>query len=137
MRSREVADLAGITYRQLDYLTRTVPHLNDGTLSRGSGTRRHWTPHQLTRITIAQLLADASGAPSLPAMATALFDIDADPPRAGWAWCSLDPIDAGYSNDVRDLVEHLEEAGAGVVVSYNLADLYGPAAHVLDDLVAA
>jgi hypothetical protein len=137
MRSRQVADLAGISYRQLDYLTRTVDALSDGTMSRGSGTRRLWTPDQLARITIAALLTDAAGQANLPAMANAVFTVNARPPRAGWAWCSHDPVDAGYSADIRDLVEHLEQAGAGVVVSYNLEDLYGPAAHVLNDLVAA
>jgi hypothetical protein len=136
MRSRDVADLAGISYRQLDYLTRTVPHLNDGTMSRGSGSRRHWNPDQLNRITIAALLADA-GATSLPAMTTALFDIDAPPPRAGWAWYTPDPVEAGYSADIRDLIDHLEQAGAGTLVAYNLADLYGPAAHLLDQPVPA
>jgi hypothetical protein len=138
MRSEHVATIAGITYRQLDHLTRTA---QIGT-NPGSGRHRHWTLDDTARITIAAQLNSALPAPtrsasSLPALATAIAALPHPPPLAGWAWYTPDPLTAGYTADIRVLVDQLEQTGAAVMVAYDLADAFGPDAHLLNDLAAA
>jgi hypothetical protein len=50
----EVGDLLGLTYRQLDYVSRTV--LKDVP---GSGNRRRWDDASVERLTVAKALLDA------------------------------------------------------------------------------
>jgi len=62
--SREAADRAGITYRQLDYWTRAaLPVLTDHA-EPGSGNRRRWQPHQVAVLTVVGRCVELGARPS-------------------------------------------------------------------------
>ena len=132
--SSDVAALADISYRQLDYLARLL-HFTGG-----SGHRRRWTVDQLNRLAIANLLAQAVPSPTsaFPAVAEMLLDRSDPPPPAGWAWLTGAPIDAGYLSSGVEALEQIAAAGGGVLIPYDLYELYGDRSDdLLVDLVPA
>lgn len=55
--TREVCDLLGVSFRQMDYVARTV--IGD---TPGSGVHRRWDDVTIDRLTVARALLDAAGA---------------------------------------------------------------------------
>lgn len=74
--SRQVADLAGVSYRQLDYWTRTElvrPSAGDAC---GSGSRRRWTLDDVAVVrALGQLLNLGCGWPTTATAAASLRDL--------------------------------------------------------------
>jgi len=58
--SAEVCDLAGVTYRQLDYWTRIGLVEPSVAVANGSGSRRCWTADDLARVNRVRLAAELS-----------------------------------------------------------------------------
>lgn len=62
--SRQAAEAAGISYRQLDYWTRIdLPVLNEQT-ALGSGNRRRWEPHQVAVLKVMARCVELGARPS-------------------------------------------------------------------------
>lgn len=84
--SRDVCDLLGISYRQLDYLTRTGA-VTGPDMNKGSGSRRTFTPDQVQRLAVARRLADnipttrATSGSVWPRLAAAVMAGPPPPPR--------------------------------------------------------
>jgi hypothetical protein len=134
MRSRDVADLAGISYRQLDYLTRhpESPINHDPNVAyRGSGVYREWTPHQAVRLLLAAHLSAATvaitdnGSP-FNAYAFALLRYNDPIPTTGWVACNTEP-DAGlefsFADNPVDLMAAIETMRSALVTAYDLQEL--------------
>lgn len=62
--SAEVCDLAGISYRQLDYWTRTGHAPGEDQRELGSGNRRRWTARQAAVLTVMARLVATGARPS-------------------------------------------------------------------------
>lgn len=117
--SREVAELADITYRQLDYWTRTGIIEPDVALGHGSGSRRRWSPEAVAAIAVLARLRSlgvdlAEARQVLPVLATEqdggfgpatlLFISD------GQVWTTLPPSEAGVFVDVAAVRRRIAEA---------------------------
>lgn len=115
--SDEVCHLADVTYRQLDYWTRTQA-IEPAIHARGSGSKRRWTPRQVCAVRVLGGLA-STGAEHLQL-------------REVWAYLMDRPLEswhgAMYVDRVGRVSEHL--VGGWVI---DLAD----ARRSLDDMVAA
>lgn len=129
MRSVEAINIIGCTYRQLDYVARiaALPGMTSG-----SGSRREWTPEQVTRLAIAQhmaeacLGADAQGRGLFSTLAVAALDeMLPEPPRTGYAVAYGDPLTVGWVSTWADVRRAVEDVGASVVVAYDLDELVG------------
>lgn len=87
--SVQVCDLLDVTYRQLDYLTRTGAVTGPG-MNKGSGSRRYFTPDQVKRLAVARRLAAnlpttrATSGSVWPTLAAAVMAGPA-PPARGFA----------------------------------------------------
>lgn len=131
---REVCALAGITYRQLDYLARTrrIPDF-DGTP--GSGNRRRWSADLARRISVAACIhrfsptwgQSADTVHSFPFVAGVVLD-GPPPPATGWAITTSDGAIA-YTVDADGLIDTipvLETAPVGtavLVVRYDVSQV--------------
>lgn len=130
MRSRDVAALVGISYRQLDYLARTRSvDMPDP----GSGHYRDWPPAMVVRLALAcHLAASAPGTQSqLPEIVRLAMAMGEDPPRRGYALLCRCPSILVWAANWADVRRSLEEAGAALVVRYDLDDLLGAQADQL------
>jgi hypothetical protein len=133
MRSRTVADLAGITYRQLDYLTRHPHSPLSRALNQGSGSRRDWSPRQVICIALANHLAgatvsDAPGNGSFVSYAFTLLRHNGPIPHNGWIACSTDPdgpLEIDFADSPTDLLTAIETMRAAVVAAYDLTEILG------------
>lgn len=80
----QVAAIVGLSYRQLDYLARTIDW------TPGSGGHRIWSAADIRRLTIAKAIDAAAPGPgksqrgSLPTIARAVL-AGPPPPASGWA----------------------------------------------------
>lgn len=86
--SREVADLVGVTYRQLDHWTRRG-YLPIGDRTPGSGVPRRWWPDEVERARVFAALADigvepAAIARALPTLLVGRGRYLIDLARDGW-----------------------------------------------------
>ena len=91
--TREVCELTGLTYRQLDYLCRLIGW------SPGTGVRRRWFPIDLRPLLIAQALATPYGEwghhqTIFPRIARAVISGPA-PPATGWVAYLADNVTYG------------------------------------------
>lgn len=130
MRSRDVAALVGISYRQLDYLVRTRSvDMPDP----GSGNYRDWPPAMVVRLALAcHLAASAPGTQSqLPEIVRLAMAMGEDPPHRGYALLCRRPAMLMWAASWADVRRSLEEAGAALVVRYDLDDLLGRQAEQL------
>jgi DNA-binding transcriptional MerR regulator len=62
--SSEVCDLAGISYRQLDYWTRTGHAPGESRRRTGSGNRRRWSERQAAVLAVMARLVETGARPS-------------------------------------------------------------------------
>lgn len=147
MRTQELAEHLGVTYRQLDYLTRrdgaVVTNADLG--AHGSGTRRRWPAGVVARLEIAAALAGVgptAGPPSsagstlpFPLMADAVLAWGGDVPMAGWVLLTEGQT-IEIAADLADLGPSITAAGGGVVTRFELTDAV---LHALaeDELVGA
>lgn len=85
--TNELGDLLGLTYRQMDYVSRKV--LKDVP---GSGNHRHWDDVTIDRLTVAKALLDGIGFALVPGRSLwpQFVDavMDADDPTPGWVTIS-------------------------------------------------
>ena len=127
MRTNTVAAVTGITYRQLDYLTRhptTAPHIHERARGHGAGTARWWPPDLVKRLILAQAVVEAWPALNLPAAALPLLAAPLPPPDRGWLILPTDHTQPlAYVADQFDLADALPAVGACVVLPYDLAAL--------------
>lgn len=127
MRSAAVCDHLGITYRQLDHLTRNgvvdPRHLGPG----GSGSHRIWPPEVVARMEVARALERVC--PSMPtagpgghlwtALARLVMEHHEDPPPAGWV--VLDDLgQLHYCVTDADRSRALAGSDGGIVARYAL-----------------
>lgn len=125
MRSTDVATLAGVTYRQLDCLTRHPQTPLPAHLNRGPGNYRQWTPHQAICIALANHLTQAlphtneSQSP-LPTITNHLLETPHIPPTG---WLTYTPNTATIHEHPNDLIHHLHTHGPALVTHYNLHTL--------------
>lgn len=127
MRTRQLADLLGVSYRQLDYLTRREgAALTNAVLgANGSGTRRTWPAAIVARLEVAVALAAAApgsdSTSAFPVLADAVVAWTGVVPMAGWVFLS----EAGHvtvSDEPVELLDAIEDSGGGIVVHYELSD---------------
>lgn len=78
--SAQACNLAGISYRQLDYWCR-VGTMDAHTPATGSGSRRRWTRQQVAVLAVLGVVAPHARISQLDELATVLLDWDA----ASWA----------------------------------------------------
>jgi hypothetical protein len=127
MRTATVAALTGISYRQLDYLTRhpdTAPHIDHRAQGHGAGNARWWAPHLVRRLILAQAVQEAFPQLALPAVARPLLEAPFPPPDRGWLVLDTDPDQpVTYVADQFDLADALPAVGAALVLPYDLAAL--------------
>lgn len=126
VRTCDVAELLGVSYRRVDYLTRTGAV--DG-MNLGSGSRREWDTATVIRLVLANHVVAAVPVPGdatpFPDVARAALANHHEPPRRGYAIMASDPLAISWVAtwaDVRPLVEH---SGAVVLVAYDLDALVG------------
>lgn len=132
MRSRDAADTIGISYRQLDYLTRcgVLDQQPDGAgrpLNSGSGSRRWWDTETVVRLALAYHLASATPGTSVsqfPELARLALDAP-PPPRRGYGLVCPDPTTLLWAASWADVRRTLEDVGAALVVTYDLDALLG------------
>lgn len=107
MRSGELARHLGITYRQIDWVSRTGGVVE----GQGSGSLREWGPQDVRRLEVARDLSDATGRTFTPLGRIAL----AGPvvPDEGWAVLVGERI--GYLDDT-EVIGRLAEGLGGVYV---------------------
>jgi hypothetical protein len=123
VRSADVCDLVGISYRQLDYLTRCgVVHGQN----RGSGCRRQWDREDVLRLALARHVAGYTPGPvsSFPELASLALDAPT-PPARGYAVLSTEPTRLTWAASWADVRRHVEEEGHATVVAYDL-ELFCP-----------
>ena len=87
--SRQVCDHAGVTYRQLDYWSRSGYLGDEGEGRRGSGIPRRWTPRQAAVVAVLADLVNA-GAP-IGRLADLARDLEALPHEQWRGELWLDP----------------------------------------------
>lgn len=131
MRSPHVCALTGLSYRQLDYLTRsplTAPLLAASVPHRGAGlsNRRAWPRPVVRRLMIAAHTHRAGVGRDLPAL-TALLLTGPEPPDRGWlilgSPTSRHPAVA-YVAGPAELADRITTRGARCqVIDYDLHDL--------------
>lgn len=127
MRTSDLAAHLGVSYRQLDYLTRRpdAALTNADLGANGSGTRRTWPAAVVARLEVAVALAAATPGPeassTFPALADAVIAWTGIVPMAGWALLT----EAGHvtiADEPVDLLDAIEASGGGLVVRYELSD---------------
>ena len=130
--SREVCQLVGCSYRQLDYAVRISGAAPvSGEATPGSGHRRGWSHEQVARLAIANHLAGSPATGGFSVLAAAALDADLpEPPAAGYAVALPgDPRTmvtwVGRWPDVRPIVDLGRPL---IVVAYDLDDLIDLAA---------
>lgn len=126
-----LCDFAGVTYRQLDYLTRTTSLVR--TMIVGSGHRRRWPLDVAKRLAVAGALRDgidfasptardAAVVPWRP-IAVACLDLANEPPPAGYA-VLLPPGSVVYGPEPEFLLAAMagNRAGSMLVTWYDLGN---------------
>jgi hypothetical protein len=128
MRSTEAVTAIGCTFRQLDHLTRLG--IIKG-LSTGSGNPRSWPQPIVARLALAYHITQAVPRANLdaspfPEVARAVLDpAVSPPPRRGYAVLAAEPTAISWSASWADLRRAIDNAGAAVVVPFDLDDLVG------------
>jgi hypothetical protein len=128
MRTTEAVGAIGCTFRQLDHLTRLG--IIQG-FTPGSGNSRSWPEPLVVRLALAYHIAQAVPranrhlTPFPEIVRTVLDRAVPPPPRRGYGVMSVDPMTMTWSATWADLRREIDEAGAAVVVSFDLDDLVG------------
>jgi hypothetical protein len=110
----DLADTLGLSYRQVDYLTRNGTL--DG-LTPGSGTRRTWPADTVVRLHVAKALHDAAPWVPWPTCARAVLATDTLPPPKGFVVMRADET-VEYVDSPLALIGAM--ADGGVVADYRL-----------------
>lgn len=128
VQSTKAAEVIGISYRRLDYLTRVgaIPGMTTG-----SGNYRTWDERIVIRLALANHLVSHMPAPSanapFPDIAAAALDPRLpDPPRCGYG-CVTHPFTVTWAATWADVRRLAISHGAVTVVSYNLDEIVGDA----------
>lgn len=139
--SRTLADLLGITYRQLDHAIRTVAELRGlPSMAGGSGSRRRFTIGTLRRLQVGALFADAT-----PRYPTGQSERGIWLPAVSAVMAGQDPPDRGLAILTSDELLRYQQTlsvgqgppgPVGVVVRYDL-DRTPLAEHLAGLLTAA
>lgn len=125
MDTDQALDVIGCSRRQLDYLTRCGAAPAD--MNVGSGYRREWDPATVVRLFIAYRAATAAPTTQSPwplAARAALDPALPPPPRQGYVILTNDPVAVTWVGTWPDVRRAIEDQGAGIVATYDLADLH-------------
>ena len=121
MRSPAVCALTGISYRQLDYLTRVTPLTQQHPeLNAGSGCKRNWPRTLIPRLMLAGLAIEAFPELQLPAVFEQLLD-GPEPPMVGWLIRRYGLV--SYVANTLDLIDALTPKGAAYILLFDLPAL--------------
>jgi hypothetical protein len=129
VRSPHVCALTGLTYRQLDFLTRSrrsYPLLRGPIPARGSGNARRWPRHVVRRLMITAHAERAGAGRDLPELAERIL-AGPEPPDAGWLILGGPATglpDVAYASDPAEMCQQLLAAGGAFqVIDYDLEQL--------------
>lgn len=126
MRTQQLAEHLGVSYRQLDYLVgRPGSPLTAEALGAapGPGNRRIWPGWIIARLEVATKLAQIAGAglgSQWPAIVDRVLAWDGDLPPTGWALID-DLGDAHIAETLPQILDKLRKAGGGLMVCYALS----------------